>query len=182
MDLVQDKIAIITGGASGIGRAACRAMAREGATVAVLDVNGDGAAATAAEVGGRAFPADVTDANAMEQAIGDASSWMGGLHALFNNAGASNMAKIHEWDVPEWERIVGLNLSGVFHGLRVGLPRIVESGGGAGAQAAPASTNEATVTTVANHRRGLPIDPSQALPRERKIGGPGPNLEAGHAR
>jgi NAD(P)-dependent dehydrogenase (short-subunit alcohol dehydrogenase family) len=131
MGLMEGQAALVTGGASGIGRAACRAMAREGATVAVLDVNGDGAAATAAEVGGRAFPADVTDANAMEQAIGDASSWMGGLHALFNNAGASNMAKIHEWDVPEWERIVGLNLSGVFHGLRVGLPRIVESGGGA---------------------------------------------------
>src|ERR1035437_2814327 len=124
MGLMEGQAALVTGGASGIGRAACRAMAREGATVAVVDVNGDGAAATAAEIGGRAFPADVTDTKAMEQAIGDASSWMGGLHALFNNAGASNMAKIHEWDVPEWERIVGLNLSGVFHGLRVGLPLI----------------------------------------------------------
>jgi NAD(P)-dependent dehydrogenase (short-subunit alcohol dehydrogenase family) len=129
--LMEGQAALVTGGASGIGRAACRAMAREGATVAVLDVNGDGAAATASEVSGRAFPADVTDAKAMEQAIGDAASWLGGLQALFNNAGASNMARIHEWDVPEWERIIDLNLSGVFHGLRVGLPLIVESGGGA---------------------------------------------------
>ncbi len=123
--------AVVTGGASGIGRATCRAMAAEGATVAVLDLDGGGAAAIAAEIDGRAFAVDVSDAAAVERAVGDATDWMGGLTLLFNNAGGSNMAGIHEWDVAEWDRIVSLNLGGVFHGLRAGAPRIVASGGGA---------------------------------------------------
>ena len=130
MGLLEGQRGVVTGGASGIGRATCRAMAREGAQVAVLDINGDGAAATAAEVDGRAWTVDVTDAGAVERTILDAASWLGGLTTLFNNAGASTMAPIHEWEVDEWDRIVRLNLSGVFHGLRVGAPLIVESGGG----------------------------------------------------
>jgi len=123
--------AVVTGGASGIGRATCRALHREGATVAVLDLDADGAAATAREVGGRAFGVDVTDVDALERAVRDAADSLGGLTILFNNAGGSNMAGIHEWAPAEWDRIVRLNLGGVFHGLRVGAPLIVESGGGA---------------------------------------------------
>ncbi len=130
MGLLDGQRAVVTGGASGIGRATCRAMAREGATVAVLDLNADGAGATADEVGGRAWTVDVTDAAAMEHAIREAAAWMGGLTALFNNAGGSNLMPIDRWDPDEWDRIVRLNLSGVFHGLRVGAPLIVESGGG----------------------------------------------------
>jgi NAD(P)-dependent dehydrogenase (short-subunit alcohol dehydrogenase family) len=130
MGLLDGQRAVVTGGASGIGRATCRAMAREGARVAVLDVNGEGAGVTAGEVDGRAWTVDVTDAAAMERVVGDAASWLGGLTALFNNAGASNLAPIHRWDPDEWDRIVRLNLTGVFHGLRVGAPLIVESGGG----------------------------------------------------
>src|SRR6202035_4910426 len=81
--------------------------------------------------GGQAFTVDVTDAAAMEAAIRDAAASMGGLTALFNNAGASNLMPIDRWDPDEWDRIVRLNLSGVFHGLRIGAPLIVESGGGA---------------------------------------------------
>jgi NAD(P)-dependent dehydrogenase (short-subunit alcohol dehydrogenase family) len=131
MGLLDGHRAVVTGGASGIGRATCRAMAGDGAAVAVLDVNGDGAAATAHEVDGRSFAVDVTDAGALDRAIRDAAEWLGGLTLLFNNAGASNLAPIHEWDVDEWDRIVRLNLSGVFYGMRVGAPLIVESGGGA---------------------------------------------------
>jgi NAD(P)-dependent dehydrogenase (short-subunit alcohol dehydrogenase family) len=131
MGLLDGHRAVVTGGGSGIGRATCRAMAREGAAVAVLDVNGEGAAATAGEVDGRPFTVDVTDAAALERAIRDAADALGGLTLLFNNAGASNMAAIHEWDVDEWDRVVALNLGGVFHCLRVGAPLIVESGGGA---------------------------------------------------
>ena len=131
MGLLDGQRAVVTGGASGIGRATCRAMARAGARVAVLDVDGDGAAATAAEVDGHAFAVDVTDAAALERAVRDSADALGGLTVLFNNAGASNMAAIHEWAVDEWDRIVRLNLGGVFHGLRISAPLIVESGGGA---------------------------------------------------
>ena len=131
MGSLEGQRAVVTGGGSGIGRATCRAMAGEGARVAVLDVDGDGAAATAAEVDGPAFTVDVTDAAAIEAAIRDATEALGGLTVLFNNAGGSNMAGVHEWAVDEWDRIVRLNLGGVFHGLRVGAPLIVASGGGA---------------------------------------------------
>ncbi len=130
MGLMDGERAVVTGGASGIGRATCEAMAREGARVAVLDLNGEGAAATAGTVDGRAWTVDVTDPEALERAIRDAAEWLGGLSALFNNAGASTMARIHEWKLEDWEWVVRLNLSGVFHGLRVGAPLIVESGGG----------------------------------------------------
>jgi NAD(P)-dependent dehydrogenase (short-subunit alcohol dehydrogenase family) len=131
MGLMDGQRAVVTGGASGIGRATARAMAKHGAAVAILDRDGDGAAATAREVDGHAFTVDVTDAAALEGAVDEAAAWMGGLSALFNNAGGSNMSRIDGWDVHEWDRIVRLNLSGVFHGLRVGAPLIVDSGGGA---------------------------------------------------
>jgi NAD(P)-dependent dehydrogenase (short-subunit alcohol dehydrogenase family) len=123
--------AVVTGGGSGIGRATAQALHREGAAVAVLDLDEASAAATAKEVEGTAFGVDVTDVGALERAVRDAAEAMGGLTILFNNAGGSNMAGIHEWDPGEWDRIVRLNLGGVFHGLRVGAPLIVESGGGA---------------------------------------------------
>lgn len=130
MGLLDGHRAVVTGGASGIGRATCQAMAREGAHVAVLDLDGPGADAAAGAVGGRGFAVDVTDADAVEAAVDAAASWMGGLTLLFNNAGGSSMATVHDWDVGEWDRIVRLNLGGVFHGLRAGARRIVESGGG----------------------------------------------------
>src|SRR5260370_6084766 len=136
MGLLDGHRAVVTGGASGIGRATCRAMAREGATVAVLDIDGVGAQSTADEFGGQAFTVDVTDAAAMDTAIRAAAGSMGGLTALFNNAGASNLMPIDRWDPDEWDRIVRLNLSGVFHGMRVCAPLIVESGGWRGVSTA----------------------------------------------
>ena len=130
MGLLDGQRAVITGGASGIGRATCRRMAAEGAKVAVLDLDGEGAAAVAAEIDGVACTVDVTDYDAVERAVRDAADRLGGLTTLFNNAGASTMAAIHGWDPAEWARIVQLNLTGVFHGMKAGAPLILESGGG----------------------------------------------------
>ncbi|HEV2310730.1 MAG TPA: SDR family NAD(P)-dependent oxidoreductase [Acidimicrobiia bacterium] len=131
MGVLDGARAVVTGGASGIGQATARALHREGASVAVLDLDEAGAATTAKEVDGHGFGVDVTDVAALERAVGHAAEAMGGLSVLFNNAGGSNMAGIHQWDPDEWDRIVRLNLGGVFHGMRVGAPLIVESGGGA---------------------------------------------------
>jgi len=106
-------------------------MAAEGASVAVLDIDGDAATAVADDIDGIAYGVDVTDYTALEAAVADASGRLGGLTTLFNNAGGSNMARLHEWDLDEWNQIVGLNLTGVFHGFRAGLPHLLESGGGA---------------------------------------------------
>src|SRR5581483_5618512 len=130
MGLLDGRRAVITGGGSGIGAATCRRMAEEGAAVAVIDVDGDAAEKVAGEIDGYAYQADVTDYDALAAAIADAHARMGGLTTLFNNAGNSNMAKVHEWELGEWERVVRLNLTGVFHGFRAAVPLMLDGGGG----------------------------------------------------
>jgi NAD(P)-dependent dehydrogenase (short-subunit alcohol dehydrogenase family) len=130
MGLLDGRRAAITGGGSGIGAATCRRMAEEGAQVAVLDLDGDKAETVAKEIDGYAYQVDVTDYGALETAIRDAHQQMGGLTTLFNNAGNSNMARIHEWDLDEWDRVVRLNLTGVFHGFRAAVPLMLDGDGG----------------------------------------------------
>ena len=131
MGLLDGQRAFVTGGASGIGAATCRRMAAEGARVAVVDVDHDRADEVARSIDGIAFGVDVTDYDALHAAALDAHSRLGGLTLLFNNAGGSSMAAIHDWDLAEWQRIVTLNLTGVFHGFKAIAPLILESGGGA---------------------------------------------------
>jgi NAD(P)-dependent dehydrogenase (short-subunit alcohol dehydrogenase family) len=131
MGLLTGKRALVTGGGSGIGAATCRRFAAEGAAVAVLDVNGDAARAVADEVDGTPYAVDVTDLAGMTDALGDADARLGGLTTLFLNAGGSNLAPVHGYDAQEWDRIVRLNLTGVFHGFKAGAPRLVANGGGA---------------------------------------------------
>ncbi len=131
MGLLDGRCAVITGGGSGIGAATCRRMTEEGAKVAVLDLDGDSAEKVAGEIDGHAYKVDVTDYDALDAAIRDAHQKMGGLTTLFNNAGNSNMAKIHEWDLAEWDRVVRLNLTGVFHGFRAAVPLMLDGDGGA---------------------------------------------------
>ena len=130
MGLLDGQRVAITGGGSGIGAATGRRMAAEGASVAILDLNGDAAAAVAKDTGGPSYAVDVTDYAALEKAINDANDSLGGLTGIFNNAGGSNMADVHGYDVDEWDRIVRLNLSGVFHGMKAAAPLILASGGG----------------------------------------------------
>jgi len=131
MGLLDGQRAFVTGGASGIGAATCRRMAAEGAQVAVVDLDETKAKKVAGEIGGIALAADVTDYDALHAAALDAHRELGGLTLLYNNAGGSSMARIHEWDLAEWNRIVNLNLTGVFHGFKAVAPLILESGGGA---------------------------------------------------
>ncbi len=87
MGILDGHRAIVTGGGSGIGRATCRRMAAEGASVAVLDIDGDRAQAVADEIGGPALVADVGDPEALRSAVDQAVAALGGLSLLFNNAG-----------------------------------------------------------------------------------------------
>ncbi|HEY5023758.1 MAG TPA: SDR family NAD(P)-dependent oxidoreductase [Acidimicrobiales bacterium] len=131
MGLVQDQRAVVTGGGSGIGRAACLRFAAEGAAVAVLDIDGDSAQATASEIDGIALAVDVTDAEALRAAVDSAVQQLGGLSILVNNAGGSTMVGLADWDPVEWDRVVRLNLTGVFNGMRAGVPHLLAGGGGA---------------------------------------------------
>jgi len=128
--VLEGQRAVVTGGASGIGRAVCERFAAEGAAVAVLDRNGDGAREVAATVGGSAFEVDVCDAAAVDATTADAVAALGGLTILVTNAGISDLSLLHETDPARFERLVRVNLLGTFHSMRSALPHLLASGGG----------------------------------------------------
>jgi meso-butanediol dehydrogenase/(S,S)-butanediol dehydrogenase/diacetyl reductase len=130
MGLLDGHRAVITGGASGIGRATARRMAGEGAVVSVVDLNDEGAAEVARDIGGHHFAADVTEPDDLSQAFDGAAEAMGGITLLFNNAGIGGISPLHQWDPDEWNRMVGVNLTGVFLGFRAAIPHIRAAGGG----------------------------------------------------
>jgi meso-butanediol dehydrogenase/(S,S)-butanediol dehydrogenase/diacetyl reductase len=130
MGLLDGQRAVVTGGASGIGKATARRMAEEGAAVAVVDIDGDGAGECAKEIGGTAHVADVTDPEGMLGAFDAAASAMGGITTLFNNAGVGGMSPLHDWEPEEWNRLVSVNLTGVYLGFRAAVPHLRSAGGG----------------------------------------------------
>ncbi len=129
MGLLDGRLAIVTGGAAGIGRATVERFAAEGARVAVLDIDGDGAAAVAAAVGGVAVVADVADADACAAGIAGAADALGGLSILVNNAGVGAAMPLHLYSDADWRRIVGVNLDGTFHATRAAIPYLKEAHG-----------------------------------------------------
>ncbi len=99
--------------------------------MAVLDIDEASAKAVAAEIEGTAHVVDVTDPDAVQSAVDQAASAMGGITTLFNNAGVGSMAPLHEWAPDEWDRLIRVNLTGVYLGFRAAIPHIRAAGGGA---------------------------------------------------
>ena len=130
MGLLDGKKAIVTGGGSGIGRATCHRMAEEGASVAVLDVEGDAASLVAKEIDGVGFAVDVADPDGLREVVDAAVASLGGLNLLYNNAGVGGFSRLEEWDPAEWDRIVRINLTGVWAGFRAAVPYIRAASGG----------------------------------------------------
>jgi len=132
--LFEDKVAVVTGGASGIGAAVVRELSAEGARVVIADARGPTAQALAAEIGARAraFEVDVADPASVQALLAFTLESFGALHLAVNNAGIGGPGlKTAELDAADWQRIIGVNLSGVFYGLKYQIPAIVASGGGA---------------------------------------------------
>jgi len=137
MTQMKGKVALVTGAASGIGRASALALAQAGAAVCVSDINGDGAAETARQIideGGNAISVtcDVTkesDVSAMVAATVDA---LGPLDAAVNNAGIAGSFddRLHEADDDMFERVLAVNLRGVWHCMKAELAQMLSAGGG----------------------------------------------------
>ncbi len=130
--------AVITGAGAGIGREAALLFAREGAAVAVADLDLSAAEQTAAmitDAGGKAvaFAVDVADGGSVEAMITEAEAALGRLDILFNNAGImlSEDRGPEDTDLAIWERTIAVNLTGVFHGCRFGIAALRRAGGGA---------------------------------------------------
>jgi len=135
---LEGKVALVTGGGTGIGRAASLAFAREGATVIVSDVNADTGEETAERVraagGGAVFiKADVSRASEVEALIDEALRTYRRLDCAFNNAGIAGPigSLTHEYPDDGWDHVIGVNLKGVWLCIRCEIPHMLAQGGGA---------------------------------------------------
>ena len=133
---LSGKVALITGGASGIGRATALLLAREGAAVAVMDLDAAGAESVAHEIresGGRAtaLGGDVSRAADCQHAVDRTVAELGGLDILFNNAGIIRRTTVLDITEEEWDRVMAVNVKSVFLMSRYAIPVMARAGGGA---------------------------------------------------
>ncbi len=128
---LSGKVAVITGGASGIGRETARRFAEEGAKVVIADL-ADGGQAVADELDGLYVRANVTDPDGVQGMYREASERFGGIDVLFNNAGISppDDDSILETEMDAWERVQNVNLKSVYLCCKHGIPYLLERGGG----------------------------------------------------
>jgi NAD(P)-dependent dehydrogenase (short-subunit alcohol dehydrogenase family) len=133
----EGKIALVTGGASGIGSAVARMLSEEGAEVVVADIDVEGArriAATIQSEGGnaRAMEVDVADPRSVEELVKDVVQTCGGLHMAVNNAGTAGLRETTvNYPLEEWHRVIDVNLNSVFYSMKYEIPPMLAAGGGA---------------------------------------------------
>ena len=133
---LQDKVALITGAASGIGRATAQLFAHEGAAVVIADVNATGGRAVIKEIsqsGGRAIfeHCDVTRSDDCKRAVDRALEQFGRVDILFNNAGIIRRATVVDVSEEDWDRVMDVNVKSIFLMSRFAIPVMVRKGGGA---------------------------------------------------
>jgi 3alpha(or 20beta)-hydroxysteroid dehydrogenase len=129
---LEGKVALISGSASGQGEAEARLFASEGARVVVSDVEHAAGERVAGELGDAALyvPLDVADPEQWENAVDAATNAFGGLHVLVNNAGIGILGAFEELPFEEHQRLIDINLHGVFHGMRAARQAMIDAGGG----------------------------------------------------
>ncbi|MEM9253934.1 MAG: glucose 1-dehydrogenase [Pseudomonadota bacterium] len=132
MGRVAGKVAIVTGAASGMGRADARLLAQEGASVVVADMNEEGGQAVAAEIGDTALfvSLDVTNEDSWRSAIAKTLERFGRLDILVNNAGMIALGNVVDTDLASWRQVNAVNCDGVFLGCKHAIPAMADSGGG----------------------------------------------------
>jgi NAD(P)-dependent dehydrogenase (short-subunit alcohol dehydrogenase family) len=135
MDEFEGKTAVVTGGASGIGKAMATRFAADGMNVLLADIEEPALAEAAAELEAKGasiatIVADVSDAERVEAIAQAAMDRFGAIHVACNNAGVGGGGLAWEIEPAMWDWVLGVNLMGVIHGVRAFVPRIIESGGG----------------------------------------------------
>lgn len=134
-EFFTDRVALVTGGGSGLGRAAAQAFARKGATVVVAGRRVEALAETVeliAATGGEAHahPTDVTNPAEVQRLVAETVARHGGLHIAFNNAGSVNVGPVADLDDDAWSNLVAVNLTGVFLAMKHEIRHMRGAGGG----------------------------------------------------
>lgn len=129
------RVAMVTGGASGMGESTCHELGRRGHRVAVLDLNGDAAQRVAEElraegVTALGVAADVSDRAAVEEAFAKVRTELGPVQILVTSAGLVDWAPFVDMTVAAWQRLIDVNLTGTFHCCQVAIPDMLEAGWG----------------------------------------------------
>ena len=133
LEELSGKVAVVTGGGSGIGAALARACAAEGMRVVVVDVNDERAASVAAELPDGTAVArgvDVSDAASVDALADFAFDTFGAVHLLCNNAGISPAGRVWDFTDEDWQLLLGVNVRGVANGIRSFVPRMIDQGEG----------------------------------------------------
>jgi NAD(P)-dependent dehydrogenase (short-subunit alcohol dehydrogenase family) len=160
MGALDGKVALVTGGAGGLGAATCEALKAAGATIVVADLDADGGEAVAERVGGHFVRTDVSDLDANLAAVAYAVERCGGLDLVHLNAGIASFCSLGEdFDVALYRRAIGVNLDGVVFGVHAALPALKARGGGA----IVATASLAGLT-------GVPLDPIYAANKHGVVG------------
>ncbi len=131
MSVLDGKVALVTGGARGIGRAICEAMAEAGAKVAVADLREDEAVETAKAIGGMGLAMDVMQFDALAGQVQKVEDALGGIDILVNNAGIFNMASIDKITAEDYRRQYDVNVGGTIFACQAVVPAMKRRGGGA---------------------------------------------------
>ncbi len=131
----MNRVAVVTGGASGMGEAICHELGARGHKVGVLDINGQAAHRVSEELQAKGWSAlgiaaDVSDRAAVEEAFAKIRSELGPVHVLVTSAGAVDFAPFTEISAQAWDRLIAVNLTGTFHCCQVAVPDMVEANWG----------------------------------------------------
>ena len=155
MTRMDGKVAVVTGGGSGLGEAIGKALAKRGVSVVLSDINLEGARRVADEIagaGGKAIAVqhDTARAGDSERVVAHAVETFGALHYAVNNAGIGGaQAPAGETDLAEWDRVIDINLNGVLYGMRYQIPAMLKAGAKACAIVNMASIH-GTVAAIGN--------------------------------